>query len=312
MSVDKFGRTDANVVQRVVTGGGVALTQANNIFLRRDGTSSLDGDLHMNGRWFKGLPTIYPMPLGHGDEAISWAQAAALVRDVLGAGSGVDEPTIDSLMTSKKYDLIKRITIMIATPTMTSSETIINGLTYIASASDPPLGIELRHEPWKAFDNLPSYPASWAYEVPENGWIQLKYPLPLSMKGFHIVSGSQSYNGVITMWKVQASNDGIVFDNIVSPNTTRFPNNTLHTFTFPASAKYAYWRFHMISMNHTDRAGMSLLQWIPTLRDRFNSTQCPLGYIPRLLSNVNYSGFEALGNGVLQTEFKAFKGDGSE
>ena len=100
MSVDKFGRTDSNAVQRVVTGGGVTLTQANNIFLRRDGTSSLDGDLHMNVKWIKGLPTIYPMPLGHGDEAISWAQAADLFTDVLGVGSGVADPTSDS----KKYE----------------------------------------------------------------------------------------------------------------------------------------------------------------------------------------------------------------
>src|SRR6218665_2426384 len=83
MSVDKFGRTDNNVIQKVVTGGGVALTQANNIFLRRDGTSSLDGDLHMNGKWIKGLPTIY-IPIGRGEEGIIWAQAAALVRDVSG------------------------------------------------------------------------------------------------------------------------------------------------------------------------------------------------------------------------------------
>ena len=58
MSVDKFGRTNANAVQRVVSGGGVTLTQANNIFLRRDETSSLDGDLHMNGKRIKWLPTI--------------------------------------------------------------------------------------------------------------------------------------------------------------------------------------------------------------------------------------------------------------
>jgi len=149
------------------------------------------------------------MSQGHGDEAISWAQAAALVRDVSETASGVADPTSDSHMTSKKYvdDLIKRITLMTATPTMTTNETIINGLTYIASPRDPSLGIEFRHEPWKAFNNLPNYPVSWTFEVPENDWIQLKYPFPLSMKGFHIVSGSESYNGVITIWKVQASND---------------------------------------------------------------------------------------------------------
>ena len=65
----------------------------------------------------------------------------------------------------------------------------------------------------------------------------------------------------------------------------------------------------MITVNHTNRAGISLLQWISTFPDRFRSSKCPVGYIPRLMSHVNYCGFEASGNGVLQT---AFKGDGSE
>jgi len=60
------------------------------------------------------------------------------------------------------------------------------------------------------------------------------------MKRFYIIPYSETYNGTITMWKIQASNDGIVFDNIVSPNTTRFTNNTLHKYTFPASANYSY------------------------------------------------------------------------
>ena len=118
---------------------------------------------------------LYPMPLGHGDEAISWAQAAALVRHVSVVGSGVvAEPTSDSHMISKKYvdDLIKRVTLVTATPVMTSNETIINGLFYIASASDPPLGIEFSHEPWTAFQNVSTYPNSWTFEVPEDSWIQ--------------------------------------------------------------------------------------------------------------------------------------------
>ena len=40
MPVDKFGHTDSGSMQRVVA-GGVTLTQANNTFLRLDGTNAL-------------------------------------------------------------------------------------------------------------------------------------------------------------------------------------------------------------------------------------------------------------------------------
>lgn len=113
---------------------------------------------------------------------------------------------------------------MAATPTITSNETITNGLNYIAR-------IEFRHEPNKAFQNVSAYPSRWTFEVPENSWIQLKYPIPLSAKGCYIVPSSEPYNGVITIWEVQASNDRIVFDNVVPPNTTRLKKATLHNFT---------------------------------------------------------------------------------
>src|SRR6218665_3443529 len=203
---------------------------------------------------------------------------------------------------------------MTATPTMTSNETIINGLTYIASASDPPVGVEFFREPWRAFQNVSNQPRSWAFEVPEDSWIQLKYLIPLSMKGFYIIPYSETYSGVVTMWNVLASNDGIVFDNIVPPNTTQLTTNILHEYTFPGSANYAYWRFNMILTDNTEHAGILMVQWIPTLPDRFYPRKFHVGYIPRLLSNANYCEFAALASPSTldQPGFKAFKGDGSE
>src|SRR6218665_3817217 len=245
----------------------------------------------MNGKYIKGLPTIYPTPLGHGDEAISWAQAAALVRDVSGAGRGVAEPTSDSHITSMKYvdDLIKQITLVTATPTMTSNETIINSLTYIASASDPPFGIEFRHEPWTAFQNFSAYPRSWTFEVPEYSWIQMKYPIFLSMKGFHIIPSSETYNGKIGAYKIQASNDEIRFDDVLIVTTTDgLGNGRLITGSFRwTPPNYTYWRFHMTSTINAEKAGISMLQWILTLPDTFLPRKCLVGYVPRLLSNVN-------------------------
>src|SRR6218665_1288732 len=77
MPVDKFGRTDSDSTQRIVS-GGVTLSQANSTFLRRDGSSTINGDLNMNGKAIRGLPNTSIM---RNDEAVSWAQAVALVTD---------------------------------------------------------------------------------------------------------------------------------------------------------------------------------------------------------------------------------------
>src|SRR6218665_319367 len=81
----------------------------------------------------------------------------------------------------------------------------------------------------------------------------------------------------------------------------RFTITTLHKFTFPASANYAYWRFYMVLMDNAEKAGICTLRWIPTLPDRFHPRKCPVGYIPRLMSNVNYCGFETPASTLIPT-----------
>src|SRR5688572_33424033 len=58
MPVDKFGQTDSGNMQRVVA-GGVTLTQANNTFVRRDGTNAFVGNLDLGGKTIEGLSTTY-------------------------------------------------------------------------------------------------------------------------------------------------------------------------------------------------------------------------------------------------------------
>jgi len=58
MPVDKFGHTDSGSTQRTIA-GGVTLTQANNTFLRRDGTIAATGNLDMGGNSIEGLSTTY-------------------------------------------------------------------------------------------------------------------------------------------------------------------------------------------------------------------------------------------------------------
>jgi hypothetical protein len=47
MPVDKFGRSDASNSNRVIS-GGITLSQANNSFLRRDGTNTASADINLD------------------------------------------------------------------------------------------------------------------------------------------------------------------------------------------------------------------------------------------------------------------------
>src|SRR6218665_1351909 len=184
MPVDKFGRTDSDSTQRIVS-GGVTLSQANSIFLRRNGSSTMDGDLNMNGKSIRGLSNTHIL---RNDEAVSWAKAVSLVIDATTNNSQI--PASDRHLTNKKY-VDERIVAqyVTVTPTMTSNETTINGFTYVASASEYHTGdtVTVAFEPWKAFQNTNRNPMSGITDATANVWIQMKYPIPLSMSGFYII-----------------------------------------------------------------------------------------------------------------------------
>ena len=57
------------------------------------------------------------------------------------------------------------------------------------------------------------------------------------MSGFNIVARNITGRN-ITSWRVQASNDGTTFVDIVPTNTTAFNGGVLNKFTFAASARY--------------------------------------------------------------------------
>src|SRR6218665_1481747 len=214
MPVDKFGRTDSDSTQRIVS-GGVTLSQANSTFLRRDGSSTMDGDLNMNGNAIRGLPNT---SIIRNDEAVSWARAVALVTDATTNSSRI--PTSDDHFTNKKYVDERSVEQYVtATPTMTSNETTNNGFTYVASASEYHTGDTVAFEPRKAFQNTNRYPMSWIFDSTANVWIQMKYQVPLSMSGFYIIIIHNRSDSSATSWKVQASNDGNTFIDITAPNT---------------------------------------------------------------------------------------------
>lgn len=129
---------------------------------------------------------------------------------------------------------------MITYPIMTANMTTMNGLTYTASSSSVAGGA---YDAWNAFRNAVT--DGWVAATNANQWIQMQYPSPISMFGLYIVARNIAGRN-ITSWKVQASNDGVTFTDIVTTNTTIFNAGVLNKFTFVASAKYLYWRFFII------------------------------------------------------------------
>jgi F5/8 type C domain len=196
---------------------------------------------------------------------------------------------------------------MTAYPTMTSNNTTIDGLTYLTSASSI-LGPAL--DAWQSFQNVVTANC-WVAAAKTNQWIQIQYPLAISMSGFDIVARNLAGRN-ITSWKVQASNDGITFTDIVTTNTTVFSAGVLNKFTFAASNKYKYWRFLIVTSVGSTDVGIGMLQWIPTLTDRYLK-KCNVGYVPRLTTNTNYRGFIPSASSELSTTnyiaANAFKGD---
>src|SRR6218665_1828484 len=307
MPVDKFGRTDSDSTQRIVS-GGVTLSQANRTFLRRDGSSTMNGDLNMNGKSIRELSNT---PILRNDEAVSWAKAVSLVIDATTNNSQI--PSSDRHLTNKKY-VDERIVAqyVTATPTMTSNETTINGFTYVTSASEYHTGDTVAFEPWKAFQNTNCYPMSWIIDATANVWIQMKYPIPSSMSGFYIIIVHNRSDSSVTSWKVQASNDENIFTDITTPNTFISDDLVLNKFTPPPSGNYSYWRFHIISSgNLEEEAGIAMLQWIPTFSSN-QASKCHVGYVPRLTSNISFCGFDLKASSEYTNNraFNAFKGEG--
>jgi len=220
------------------------------------------------------------------------SMGSSTIRNVL-------DPVLDQDVVTKKY--FRDSLYVTATPNMTGIITIIDGYTYIASAKSS----NVNKDPWKAFNtdtNNDWTDHNWVSPDINDTWIQLRYSSPISIGGFYTISGSQ-----ITSWKVQASNDGVTFVDIVPTNNTVIDVDMLFKFTF-TSALYSHWRFHIVTSTGPN-AWLKFLQWIPTVP---KLRKCNVGYIPRITSNTSYRGFTPLATSEFNANYiaaNAFKGD---
>jgi hypothetical protein len=157
--------------------------------------------------------------------------------------SNLRSPENDNDAASKKYvdSLIESTAPHItSTPTMTSNNTTINGLTYVTVASSMSVG---QTRAWRAFTNevvTPGSPASNAGWMPGSRdttpWIQIIYPSSIIITSFNIFIKNGGMN--ITSWNVQGENNpgGSEFTTLLASTAgstmqlnSKFPTTIIHS-----------------------------------------------------------------------------------
>jgi hypothetical protein len=207
--------------------------------------------------------------------------------------SDVKDPSLDKDAVTKIY--ADSLMYMTASPLMTAFSTTINGLTYQVS-NNP--GLTTLNPSWNVFRNNNILTRWQPISSTTNVWIDMRYPNPISMKGFGIITNSASN---ITSWKIQASNDGTTYIDIIPSNTTLFQIDELFTFNFTPSIPYQNWRF---LVETATAIVISTLRWIPS-RDDITIKKNTTGFIPRLTSNIAHRGFIPLASSEATASFLA-------
>jgi hypothetical protein len=192
---------------------------------------------------------------------------------------------------SKKYveSLIGSTSHITSTPTMTSNNTTINGLTYTTAASSMGGG---QTRAWRAFTNevvtsgSPASNSGWVASARDAApWIEIIYPSALIITSFNIFIKNGSKN--VTSWNVRGGNNqgGSDFITLIASTvgtTMQLNANNYYSFNIDNSTAYKVYRFNILSRSggtSTSDVGISLLQ--------FNtSTINANGYTP-MAANLN-------------------------
>jgi hypothetical protein len=109
------------------------------------------------------------------------------------------------------------------------------------------------------------------------------------MSGFNIVARNIAGRN-LTSWRAQASNDGSMFTDIVTANSTAFNAGVFKQIYLCSFSEVSILEIFILSSVGAIDVGIGMLQWTPTLTSRY-SKKCHVGYVPRLTSNTNYRGF---------------------
>ncbi|MEQ9912718.1 discoidin domain-containing protein [Pectobacterium polaris] len=148
---------------------------------------------------------------------------------------------------------VRSITDDYAVPVMTSNITSIG---YIASASSV---YHVNYEPFYAFDRTTStnngkdaWAASRAATAANPEWLQIALPNAISISRYQIVNRAISIGNNPVSWKLQGSNDGVMFYDIHTVSGDRnITLGAIRNFNISVTGKYSIYRLYITEVQNT-------------------------------------------------------------
>jgi hypothetical protein len=137
-------------------------------------------------------------------------------------------------------------------------EANMSSLGFSASAN---ASISVRFQPFGAFNNLNTEGNNGSWVAPgATGWLQIK--CPEKVKIWRIALKARSIRDRdITTWNITASNDGILFTNLVAPTTPLLGSAIAPTFfNVTTNDAYQYYRLNITGSTGSTEFGIQVLQ----------------------------------------------------
>jgi hypothetical protein len=168
--------------------------------------------------------------------------------------SVVDPVNAQDAATKNYVDEICNVT---STPYMTGDTTVVNGLTFISSASTINNALYPAYKAFKNSTDANGWVCTVADAVP---WIQMKYPNPIICNTVNVTVRNVTGRNILT-WNVQGSKDGTTFTTLFNSSVQLTAGNS-YSFRFIIIIPYVYSRFNILTRAGGNDVGISMLQFI--------------------------------------------------